>query len=365
MQPDTRIFQILPLSPIHIGSGQRLSPEDYFFDRDALLRIDTPRLLASLNPAARHQFETLLDQGDLSKTREFLRNAFAAFPRRNALIRYRIPLGPSSLDDLRSLTAHPERRGDIHVLPRNPYSGDIVIPGSAIKGALRTALLNRFLQEVPSAQNHLASLPVRERSRDLAARIFEAPSHATERDPARLLKVSDASWPQSFIRVDKTHLRKLGRDDSQTAGIQAHFERLLSQADQTLPNPLPTLTISLQIPSPLHKTTITRPFDWPNLIYAANNFFSERLQAECDRFPFLGSAYHHWNLPPSFRPGADLLLRVGRFCHFDSLSLNHLRQSENRQTRQPIYNIGSTRTLCPIRPNLAAPFGWLVLRQLP
>ena len=60
-----------------------------------------------------------------------------------------------------------------------------------------------------------------------------------------------------------------------------------------------------------------------------------------------------------------LLLRVGRFSHFESLSVDNLRQGWNVQARKSITE-GSSRTLCRCRPNpdgagTALPFGWLLL----
>lgn len=63
-----------------------------------------------------------------------------------------------------------------------------------------------------------------------------------------------------------------------------------------------------------------------------------------------------------------LLLRIGRFSHFESLSVDHLRQGWNAQKKQPFKpgEEGSSRTLCRCRSttegaSLALPFGWLLL----
>ena len=60
-----------------------------------------------------------------------------------------------------------------------------------------------------------------------------------------------------------------------------------------------------------------------------------------------------------------LLLRVGRFCQFESLSVDGLRQGWNIQKKQWI-NEGSSRTLCRARAenegrSMPVPFGWLLL----
>jgi CRISPR-associated protein Csm5 len=57
-----------------------------------------------------------------------------------------------------------------------------------------------------------------------------------------------------------------------------------------------------------------------------------------------------------------VLLRVGRYSHFESLSVDELRQGYNIQARMAISGMGATRTRCVMengKPPM--PFGWLLL----
>jgi CRISPR-associated protein Csm5 len=56
------------------------------------------------------------------------------------------------------------------------------------------------------------------------------------------------------------------------------------------------------------------------------------------------------------------LLRVGHFSHFESLSVDELRKGYNIKKREPITDMGSTRTRCLMENGKPAmPFGWLML----
>ena len=70
--------------------------------------------------------------------------------------------------------------------------------------------------------------------------------------------------------------------------------------------------------------------------------------------------HRFWHIPDAGRK--RMLLRIGRFSHFESLSVDGLREGYNIQARKPITNMGATRTRCLMengRPPM--PFGWLLL----
>jgi CRISPR-associated protein Csm5 len=66
----------------------------------------------------------------------------------------------------------------------------------------------------------------------------------------------------------------------------------------------------------------------------------------------------YWHSPQRKR----LLLRIGRFSHFESLSVDELRQGWNVQASRPITGMGATRIRCAMENDKPAmPFGWLLL----
>ncbi len=109
------------LTPLHIGSGQKLYPIEYITDGQYLIRVDMDLFLRSMNDEERERFRN-----------ESKRDGFslASFNRAKALKaeKYKIKIDPS-YDFLRE------------VLEFIKEGGKFYIPGSSIKGAIRTALL--------------------------------------------------------------------------------------------------------------------------------------------------------------------------------------------------------------------------------
>jgi CRISPR-associated protein Csm5 len=68
----------------------------------------------------------------------------------------------------------------------------------------------------------------------------------------------------------------------------------------------------------------------------------------------------YWENPELKRK--RVLLRIGHFSHFESLSVDTLREGWNIQARRPITGMGATRTRCVMengKPPM--PFGWILL----
>jgi len=387
MPPVARRFRFIPLSPVHIGSGQLLEAENYVTFDDWLIAFNSSALIRDLDDQRRAQLERLLEGRDpkpaLTTLREIFRSDLRQNGGRSRWELYRVRLGRGSRSDLKSLVENPLRRGEVHTLVRNPYTGDVVIPGSAIKGAIRTAVLShlagqsrkfqQWQQEVRRIDQQ--SNNPRERDRRLhalgeqveAATLGVDKAH-TERDPFRFLHVSDAAWPASGVQIDQVHLENIKKDDKKDeqkpARIQIHVERLLSFADNVeLPECF--IEISLDEQAPRHPSVrqhVQRPLDWNLIFEACSNFYTGRFNAEIGRFrQIFGTDVRRWY--PEFQPG-DLFLRVGRHSHFDSLSIDGLRSGWNAQARKPIAGIGSTRMLCDLNGGGRAPFGWVILRPV-
>lgn len=111
------------LSPVHVGTEERLGRYDVLVVRDTLYRIHVDRLLAELEstPQLRDRYLT----GGLDEIKQWLQDADRL--RRLAIYHYPVPRAPSSREDLRPFLADPLGR---------PY-----LPGTELKGAIRTAVL--------------------------------------------------------------------------------------------------------------------------------------------------------------------------------------------------------------------------------
>lgn len=232
----TVLFHAVPLTPIHIGDGTTLCPEEFVIRGDALVCFDATLVIASMRPEARTRFLAALDRGELKAAQAELHKG----AQKEHEIE-RIAIGPHSKKELSKAIADPaQRKGLASMFIRTanqPY-----VPGSSLKGAFRTALIDAFAHDeqhharVESALGHkVRSLPASQKatgdlSNALQHLALDCPPGETERDPLRWLSISDGLLPRHGTRVDQV---SVGWKDGQAPKMQLHVERLRSFADQT------------------------------------------------------------------------------------------------------------------------------------
>lgn len=392
-------FRATPLTPIHIGSGDALAPEDYTLDGDHLQHFNRAAVLASMSVDERGRLVELIDKArnwqDVANAQTLLRKHVHA-----EHVLARIAIGDESRQELQTVIASTDadavaRKREMRSFITNPVSGQPYLPGSSLKGAIRTAVVNALTRSAndsslidPAIAQRVAQESDKKRKwRTLESAALQLDErHLVDGDPFRLIKVADAALPVDATRIDKVEMLKASGDV--TTSIQMHFERLLSRADGE--DSAPHFDVRLEIDERIAKKKevrekLHRIIEWPMLRDACNAFYWRRMNAELDRFFPRNS--EKWDLSYKrvkiglARRGADgklmiapppwedrILLRVGRFSHFESLSVDDLRQGWNIQKKSPITE-GATRMVCRTRPGTAgtavlAPFGWLLLERI-
>lgn len=378
----------IPLTPIHVGDGTELTPDSYVIRGNELLRFDPARVLVSLGESGRRDYLAMLNGGKLEGAQKVLGEAVT-----DADITGRIAVSDAAAQDLKP---DAKRFGRIHPFVRS--GGRPYIPGSSIKGALRTALLDHFARAdvdpaVGARVNAVAS--VRNKHDALVSAAFNLRRDDTADDPLRFLSVADVPMPDGGIaggatRVDRAIVIKRGRSGLERNEMQMHYERLLSASDGSVPRER-ELVITIALDSAGMRDTRRagcppgRSFDLATLREAVCRFHWNRWQSERKRF-FAGEAKtcdamdrllrrvkiaggtgtlaEHGPLPaPNY-----WLLRIGRFGHFESKSVDNLRQGHRPQDKLhpelPPGTEGLSRTVVSLdteRGEALVPFGWLLM----
>ncbi|MCD6534398.1 MAG: type III-A CRISPR-associated RAMP protein Csm5 [Deltaproteobacteria bacterium] len=191
MKQETFFFRLEVLSPLHIGCDEDYEPTNFVVDEQTseLINFNPLDFIGALNRDLKIEFADICSQGtvvSLLKIYQFMRRHAALAEGR------RISISRSFIEHYRSAVEMPESRVKrelnkfrIERTAFQPLTGIPLIPGSSLKGVLRTAILNLRKPKYP--------MPIDTRDRrapqELERRIFDDGSFAT--DPMRLIKVSD------------------------------------------------------------------------------------------------------------------------------------------------------------------------------
>jgi CRISPR/Cas system CSM-associated protein Csm5 (group 7 of RAMP superfamily) len=232
--------------PVHIGNGNKYGKKDYFLQGDKITILDAARFTAALNPEQLKSYCEFLQESSQSGLQDFLEEHRLAGIAAQAAA-YQL--------DLKLARA---RRGTYQYLDASEFVKDVYgcpyVPGSAVKGMLRTAILTSFILDEQDSYRQLydsdAARAVKDANgRKKAGKPLEKRGFWVERpskedpdivnDIMRYVSVSDSS-PLStsdlvfvkkydkFARADDgSHKRQMGRlsDDSYYEGNELNIYR--------------------------------------------------------------------------------------------------------------------------------------------
>jgi CRISPR-associated protein Csm5 len=190
---ETSQLLISTLSPVHVGCGEDYDPTRYVIENDTLYEFEPGAALAVFTAQDREQLLKIVNS---SATDRMLQQVQAFFyQHRQKLIPIasrRVPVGPKMVAFYQKRVGKTVQvEGDgAQLLNRleiertffNPVNGVPVLPGSSLKGAIRTALLDGV--------NGGRPLAGQERSLALQQRLFRYDRF--EQDPLRLIHLMDA-----------------------------------------------------------------------------------------------------------------------------------------------------------------------------
>ncbi len=148
-KPQVARIAVTPLTPIHIGCGETFEPTNYVIDENGLFAFDPS--LATLNSVERSRLLRPARDANLQGIQKFFRDHPEPFI---ACSRQIIPVTNEIGKDYNDKIGKPAQqiRDGNNVINRlsidkmicHPHTGIPFLPGSSLKGAIRTAILDRL-----------------------------------------------------------------------------------------------------------------------------------------------------------------------------------------------------------------------------
>jgi CRISPR-associated protein Csm5 len=321
---------LTPLTPIHIGDGSQLEAYEYTVVNERFYRISLDRLLARLTPPQREQLNRYVER-DLVGLRRFVREHFSP-----EIAEYR------AAASLRFQQVYEEKLGQsqnqLIVFPFLRTRGKPLIPGSSLKGALRTAILDRLITSPISSQEYADTLEARTLGYmgDQRPRVLD--------DPLKGLRLADVSFSAEHIIAEQVETKKkeAGRlEDLSMQILQEVTVSSLTGQEVTFQGEIRIYEGFLNSQT----TPLKQSLRW--LADACNAFYRDRvLSAEEQYFRGLKSVETAYQQIRSGIGQGSFLVRLGWGAGLDSVSLN-LRKQQPRLVK--------TRKLIDNR----FPLGWL------
>jgi len=385
-------LRFTPLSPVHIGADESYEPGNYVIDdsENALYSFDSQAAINSLEESDRQQLLRIVSG---KPDQKMLTDVQAFFNKRRELLIGSAHLPILTADGIAELyrkrigqTAQHEGQGrrvinklEIERTAYNPANNQPILPGSSIKGAIRTALLD-------NENNNSQTAFKGEKNQKMQERLFEG-KFAT--DPMRLISIGDAFWQGDAQMPDRQIVFAVNRKREQ---VLKDGKEILSQAERSnLYQLLESLIVtdaadfkgSLQIQrmQDLRQDDRKMPkadkqWQIKEIAEACNRFYFPLLRQEIEQMQFRNLLCHSWidqienrleqGLLKRMEKREAFLLRVGRHSGAEGLTLNGVRKIKIKGKGREFTTENKPKTWWLAASNekqtaAMQPFGWILV----
>ncbi|BDI03597.1 RAMP superfamily CRISPR-associated protein [Sphaerotilus microaerophilus] len=379
----TQALRLTPLTPIHIGCGIDFEPTNYVIDEGVLYHFDPAQV--PLKPQDR---KALIDAANdkraaLSCIQGFFhdrRDTYAAHARQ--VVAVAAGVAEQHGRRIRQI-AQREANGrnvinllEVERTMHHPHSGAPYLPGSSLKGAMRTAWLDQI-------NDGRARRDAYEKAQQMEQRLLDGSFHT---DPFRLVDVADAGGEQVLSKVyfSTNHKKKRVLDKD---GVERQGQGLATRRETIVGGQYAALTGDLRLdllPGQGRSDKVPGQRIEPKALAAAcNRYYVQRLAKLLALLEQRGFASPEWctgvrrllaALRPAFERGDAFLLRVGRHSGAEAVTLDGVRrisvmQGKDERGRNQYKDMDEATTiwLAAERENITRgdllPFGWLLVEH--
>lgn len=330
------------LSPIHIGSGDEIDPLKYVIKGKNLFKISFERFLAGINDAERLKLEELIDSGDLLLLREYVSEHIDA--QRQSL--YSVAVNPHVIKIY--LTKKGDIQNQLLISPFIRTEGETkpLVPGSSIKGAIRTAVISELAKkkDLPAPKNTKEEY-------EFESKVLGYKD--AKNDPFRGVKIRD-----KCLENDATIIREI-QNVSKTNGktLKANNIQMICEVTHSdITGKFVGYQTEIIFDEELFSTAFlgTR-LNREQIVKSCNEFYRNKMEEEHQKFYENSEAegVSRQLLDTSFDKNS-FLLRIGRFSGVESVTLDRYRNPKPPGKKK---SWGNTRNLA----EGMYPMGWMKL----
>ena len=348
------------ISPVHIGCDEVYEPMGFVLDEQGrrLITFDPLSFIATLGEEQRKNFSAICIKGTISSILEiyqFLKGRQATGRTVNVcqgFIEQHQRTLSIPLQDTKKIQQELNNfiiaRTSFGISDNRPF-----IPGSAIKGSIRTAYLNALakVKEIPRPEGKGAS-------KELEKTLLDGGAFST--DPFRMVRVSD------FKPVGETITMILYAVNEKKTPSQFEARGPFQILEVIEPGSIFEGWITVEQPE--KEAGIKRPISLSALLDSCNRFYTNEKRREDGELHTMGIP----NMPIPERNGKQFLVRLGRHSGAESVTIEGYRAIKIMRERGQKPKLEEHATTLWLASDMSKPkakgnlkpFGWALLEEL-
>jgi CRISPR-associated protein Csm5 len=300
------------LSPIHIGGGSEIDPLSYIVDEGRLYGISFDKFVYSMNDEKRGLFEGLINKGNLVEIRKFV---VANIHKERDTV-FSIEVSPKVDSLYKAKIADIQNQLLIHPFIRTEGDSIPLMPGSSIKGAIRTALISEL------AKNSNLQRP-RDAREEYGFESAVLGYKDGKDDPFRGLRVRD-----SALQRDETLVREVKNVSRKKGGLEANNIQIVCEVTHAYATGKGvSFETEMSFDDELYSTKfLSRNLSMEQVINSCKSFYKDKMEQEHNKFYRSCEVEAiSTQLLNAVLDEKSFLIRLGRFSGVESVTLDKYR----------------------------------------
>ena len=328
------------LSPVHIGSGSQIDPLNYIIRGKSLYALSFEKFVTSMNEADRTRFEALIDLGDLGEIRKFvLKNINTE---KDSL--YSVEVSPQVTSLYKSKIGDIQNQLLISPFIRTEGGVKALVPGTSIKGAIRTAVISELAKhsKLPNPKGFKEEY-------EFESKVLGYKDE--KKDPFRGLKIRD-----NTLESGSTIIREVRNVSKKSGGVLGSNNiQIICEVCHSFITGKPIyLETEISFDELLFSTRfLSKPITKEQVIRSCTEFYRSKMEDEHRKF-YKDSVAEKYSMQLLDTPleTNSFFLRVGRFSGVESVTLDKYRNPRSPGNKTVW---GTTRNLVEGK----YPMGWV------
>lgn len=303
------------LTPVHVGSGETIEPYEYVIS-DKFYRINLEKFIVSLSDKDRETFLKISSE-NMTLTRDFIR--------KKADLSFVTEYTTNVTGDVKEIyeTKMSDPNNQLSIQTFIKTNNKPFIPGSSIKGAIRTALLYSMVEKPLTS------------TEEIEKAVFKYSN--PQNDPFRILKISDSSqisFNDMLVYKVKTYTKK-------DKFIESGYNLIIEATNADYIDKSIQITNEIYIDNELKKYTDFIDINFKDIIDSCNEFYSTVIQNELKFYSNEEAVYIYEKLANLSKhlDKKSFIMRLGWGSGFDSITINLAKATkEYKKSRRLIYS---------------------------
>ncbi len=357
-------LRITTLSPVHIGCDEDFEPSNFVIDNGLLHALDPADLAAALDNNDKQKLQHLADERNpIGAIQQFFKQRRAHLAQ---FARQQIDVVADIAREYEEKAGVPQQRShdgrvvyNLFPMARtafNPLDGAPYLPGSSLKGSIRTAWLNHLIKGK-------AFTGRKEDSSQLQQRLLDYQPGKFENDPFRSVALADAHAPEEQLAPPTRILYAVSKKKKPSERAPSELKVFLETVRETLPDAFSS------------ELRLSGKISWNALCDACNTFYRPQLESELRHVTFAPLLDPQWRALISTLLANELgeliaarqgfLLRIGKHSGAESITLDGVRSIKimGAKGQPPSYRPETTEKRFASATHAATsnllPFGWI------